>query len=133
MKNSTLRNTFYLAVFSLISAFYYFLQWSPSPPILGGDHAAYLLMADYLSPFGTLDPQVIESALTYIYVPPLYPLILGWLGVSHEQVLLAHVITVTFLLVSLVLSYLWIQAETQDRSQAFWFTLIFSLMPAVHL
>ena len=123
------RNLLLTFGFTVVAVFYYWLQWSSSIPVLGGDHAAYLMMADRLSPFGVHGHEVTQYALDYIYFPPLYPLILGIVGATSAHVVLAHAVTVTFLIAALIWCFLWTHDETRDAFQSFLLTLAFALMP----
>ena len=116
--------------FAVISVFYYWLQWSSALPVLGGDHAAYLLMADRLSPFGVHGDQVTRAALDFIYFPPLYPMILGLSGATSTNIEMAHAVTITFLFAAFVWSFLWANDETRNSLQSFLLVLVFALIPA---
>ncbi len=119
--------------FLVVSIFYYWLHWSSAIPVLGGDHAAYLLMADHFSPWGGRDAEVILSALDFIYFPPLYPLILGILGATSSHLELAHAVTITFLIMAMFMYFLLAYGLTQSRLQSFALVSIFALMPTTFL
>jgi len=127
------RNSLLVTGLLVIASFYYWMSWSSEVPVLGGDHAVYLLMADYLSPFSDRSYDVTRAALSYSYFPPLYPLILGILGGTSAHVEMAHAITVTFLVVALVWYFLWARREIQSSCLAFLLTAIFALLPATFL
>ncbi len=130
MAHASLKNLLFAFGLAVISVFYYWLHWSSTIPVLGGDHAAYLLMADYLSPFGVDRHEVIQFAVDYIYFPPLYPLILGILGATSAHIELAHAVTITFLLAALVWYFVWAREETHSAFLSFLLTLIFAIIPA---
>lgn len=115
--------------FLVISIFYYWLHWSSAIPVLGGDHAAYLLMADHFSPFGVHAREVTRAALDYIYSPPFYPLVLGFVGATSANIELAHAVTITFLMAALAWFFMWAKAETRSALQSFLLMSIFALMP----
>lgn len=130
---TAIRNALLVTGLLVIASFYYWMSWSPEVPVLGGDHAVYLLMADYLSPFSDRSYDVTRAALSYSYFPPLYPLMLGILGGTSAHVEVAHAITVTFLVVALVWYFLWARREIQSSYQAFLLTAIFAFLPATFL
>jgi len=118
-----------VAGFLAIAAFYYWINWSTELPVLGGDHAAYLLMADYFSPFSDRNHEVMRAATAYSFFPPLYPLILGLIDATSAHIEIAHAVTVTFLLAALVWFFVWAQHETGSMVQAFLLAAIFALLP----
>lgn len=120
-----------LLVFALaiVSVCYYWLQWSPVIPILGGDHAAYLLMADQFSPSQEHNREITKAVTAYLYYPPLYPLTLSFVGATNEHIKLAHAVTITFLVAAFVWFFLWARYETQSTFLSLLLTLIFALMP----
>lgn len=129
MTRANFKNSFLTVGFLAISSFYYWLNWSSEVPILGGDHAAYLLMADYLSPFGGRSHELAHAAMAYIYFPPLYPLTLGMVGATSAHIEIAHAVTVTFLIMALVWYFAWVHHETQSSYEAFLLTVIFAFLP----
>lgn len=120
----------FLAIgFVAISTFYYWLHWSSAVPILGGDHAVYLLAADHLSPFGVRSREVTQAALAYTYFPPLYPLVLGVTGATSAHIELAHAVTVTFLVAAFIWFFVWTRYEAGSVFQSFLLTSIFAFLP----
>lgn len=73
---TAVRNFLLAASFLAVAIFYYWMNWFAELPILGGDHAVYLLTADHMSPFSDRGYDVTRAALSYSYFPPLYPLIM---------------------------------------------------------
>ena len=124
-----IRNFLLAGGFLAITVFYYWMSWSPEVPILGGDHAVYLLAADYLSPFNGRGHDVIRAVMPYAFFPPLYPLVLGITGGTSAHVEIAHVVTVSFLIGALVCYFLWAQRETQSSYQAFFLMTVFAFLP----
>ncbi|MHB8534700.1 MAG: hypothetical protein ACYDBW_04565 [Sulfuricaulis sp.] len=109
--------------------FYYWLNWSADIPVLGGDHAAYLLIADLFSPFSDLSSYVTHAAVSYAFFPPLYPLLLGLSGAISAHVEMAHALTITFLVAALMLYFVWAMEETRGVTLAFLLTLLFAFLP----
>lgn len=126
-------NAFVGVVFLAVAAFYYWLNWSSEIPVLGGDHAVYLLAADLMSPFFNLGRDVAQAAMSYAYFPPLYPLILGIANGTSAHIEIAHAVTVSFLVAALVWYFIWAQQETLSTIQAFLLSVIFAFLPTTFL
>jgi hypothetical protein len=126
----SIRNVLLAVVFIAIAVFYYWLNWSSSIPVLGGDHADYLLTADLFSPFSDRSHDVSRAVMFYAFFPPLYPLILGVLGGTSAHIEIAHVITITFLIAALLLYFVWAKEETRSVYLAFLLAVIFAFLPA---
>ncbi|MCR4297329.1 MAG: hypothetical protein NUV75_01050 [Gallionella sp.] len=126
---TAIRNFLLAAGFLAVAIFYYWMNWSAELPILGGDHAVYLLTADHMSPFSDRGYGVTRAAMSYSYFPPLYPLILGITGGTSAHVEIAHAVTVTFLIIALAWYFVWARHEIQSSYQAFFLTVVFALLP----
>lgn len=124
---------FYLAVFASVAAFYFFLTWSSHLPVLGGDHAVYLLMADHFSPFSIRTQELTQTVMRYAPHPPFYPLLLGLSGGTSDHLEVAHLVTAGFFIVFLLCYFVWTWGETGNHVQAFLLTLIFALLPTTLL
>jgi hypothetical protein len=129
MAHVYVRNLLFAFGFIAICAFYYWLHWTSTVPILGGDHAAYLLAADYFSPFGDRSREIMNAAKAYSYFPPLYPLVLGVAGATSAHVELAHAITITFLAAAFIWFFAWARYETRSALQSYLLVLIFVFLP----
>ena len=93
--------------FFVLCVVYYFWGWSHVLGDLGGDNAYYLLTARHFSPWST-HSDVATYFATHSQYPPLYPLVLAILG-GGESLLVAHLITVTCLLLTFVVFYTWLR------------------------
>lgn len=93
-------------LFVIVSILYGLWCWTELLGGWGGDNAWYLLTAKFLSPYS----EVISSGAEYFArtspYPPLMPLILALSG-GAESLVVAHLVTMTFLLLSFVIFYLW--------------------------
>lgn len=127
------RNFFYLVTFASIAAFYFFLTWSPHLPVLGGDHAVYLLMADHFSPFSTRAPELTHTVMRYAPHPPLYPFMLGISGGTSNHPEIAHLVTTIFFVAFLFCYFGWTLRETENHGQAFLLCLVFAFLPTTLL
>ena len=87
----------------LVFSMFITIAWSPILADFGGDSATYWLMANYYSPFGEDMIPAAHFANTSRY-PPLYPLLLAISG-GGNSILVAHLVTVTCLLISLIVIY----------------------------
>jgi len=123
------RNSLLVAAIVATAIFYYSLNWSHDVPVLGGDHADYLLTADLFSPFSSRSHDVTRAVMSYAFFPPLYPLILGVLGGISTHIAIAHAITITFLVAALVWYFVWIREETRSVTLAFFLTMVFAFLP----
>lgn len=112
-----------------IIGFYFWLNWSSELPILGGDHAYLLLMADWLSPFTDSNSGFSPPPVIWNYSPPLYPLLLGLAGGTSSHIHLAHAITITFLTLALIPYFLWAQHEKKNSTLSLALATIFALLP----
>jgi len=125
---TNIRNSFLMLGFAAITVFYYFLTWSSELPFMGGDHPVYLLMADHLSLFAGVKPEVSAVVMRHSAFPPLYPLLLGMFGGTSAHIAVAHAITTTFLLATIPMYFIWLRSETRSVLEASLLTLIFSFL-----
>src|SRR5713226_765688 len=121
----------YLLGFLAIASAYYVWTWSDILGDFGGDNAIYLLSAQYLSPFSP-HSQVAEYFFRQSPYPPLFPLALALTG-GGESLLIAHLVTTTFLLLALPAIFFWMILEGFDRLHAFFAALIFALLPGTYM
>src|SRR6185436_4725910 len=89
-----------LCVIAALAAagFFYFLTWLPDSPLLDGDEAVYVLMADYFSPFSHLGPDVTGLVMRHSVFPPVYPLLMGLVGATSTHIAAVRAVTTSFLL-----------------------------------
>lgn len=109
---------------------YYILAWSDGFPVVGGDHAAYLLMADHFSPFSDRRHEMTDVVVRYIAFPPLYPMLLGLVGATSAHIVWAHLVTASFLIGAQVFYFVWLAHETRRPMLALALSIIFALIPA---
>jgi len=121
----------YLLGFLAIASAYYVWTWSDILGDFGGDNAIYLLSAQYLSPFSP-HSQVAEYFFRQSPYPPLFPLALALTG-GGQSLLIAHLVTATFLLLALPVVFFWMIFEGLDRQHAFFAALIFALLPGTYM
>jgi len=101
----------------LVAAHFLLFTWRIDPPLLDGDDAVYLIMADFFSPFSGRDETITGLVMRHSYFPPLYPLLLGLAGGVSNNTVLAHLVTVAFLFGAMVALYLW-SCEISERCYA---------------
>ncbi len=120
-----------LLVFIALAGCYYHWTWSPILAAFGGDNAIYFFTANLLSPWK--ESLVVSSYYAqHSQYPPLYPLVLGLLG-GGNSILLAHVVTTTFLLASFIVFYCWLLREKVYPALALLLVLLFSLAPGTYI
>ena len=78
--------------------------WQPELASFADDSAAYLVMAQVLSPWHSASQAVSEAFVREAFYPPLFPLLLGFLGAGDDTGR-AHVITALLLAACLPLVY----------------------------
>jgi hypothetical protein len=119
------------ASFVLLCGIYYLWGWSRVLGDFGGDSAYYLLVAKHFSPW-SVHSDVAAYYFTHSLYPPLYSLILAMFG-GGESLLVAHLVTVTCLLLALVTLYVWLRALDLSVLVAWVTTLLLALMPGTYM
>ncbi len=120
-----------LLVFIALAGCYYHWTWSPILAAFGGDNAIYFFTANLVSPWKE-SLAVSSYYAQHSQYPPLYPLVLGLLG-GGNSILLAHVVTTTFLLVSFLVFYCWLVREKIYPVLALLIVLLFALAPGTYI
>lgn len=118
-------------IFAIIAVLYYVWTWSPILAELGGDNAIYFLTANLFSPYSTPLSISAHFAANNQY-PPLYPFILGILG-GGNNILIAHLITTTILLIAMLVMYKWIICEGPGRLHSLVLIIVFAMIPGVYI
>jgi len=126
------KNTPYPAItFVIIAAAYYIWTWSPILSQLDGDNATYLMSAKMYSPYSALSSVSAYFNSVSLY-PPMYPLLLGFLG-GGESILMAHLITTTFLLAAMLTLYWWMVSLNFNKLHAVVLVFVFAITPGTYL
>ena len=120
-----------LLALTFIATAYYLWTWSDVLAHFGGDNAYYLLTANYLSPYSSANPVASYYSGISQY-PPLYPLLLALSG-GGESLLMAHIVTTTCLLFSLVVIYGLANSEGMSRWQSLGVSTFFALLPGTYI
>lgn len=116
--------------FIAIATAYYIWTWSPILAQLGGDNATYFMSAKIYSPYVT--PSLVSVYFDSVsFYPPMYPLLLGLLG-GGNSILIAHVITTTFLLTAMLTLYSWMTYLNFEKAHALVLVFIFSIIPGTY-
>jgi len=119
------------AVFFILVMGYSFWSWSDVLGDFGGDNAYYLLMARYFSPWSEYSPVITYFAVHNQY-PPFYPMVLALFG-GADNLLVAHLITTTLLLLAFAVYYAWQRALGFSTHTAGLFVLLFALLPGTYM
>ncbi len=125
------KNEFYFIVtYCVLIVTYYIWTWSPILAQFGGDNATYFLTANSFSPYGKsfFVSEYFSSKSLY---PPLYPILLGLLG-GGNSILIAHLITTTFLLIAILILYQWILLLNHEKLHATVLVIVFSILPGTY-
>lgn len=120
-----------LALLMLAAPLYFALSWSDQLGSLGGDAAVYMLTAYSYAP-GSLPDAIADEAAAKSQFPPLYPLLLAWLG-GAVDVYAAHQLTTACLLIACLGQYAWLRSSGAGRWAATFAVGIFMLLPWSHL
>lgn len=125
-----LQESILLVLYGLLSAAYVLWTWNHELGDTGGDSAVYALTARYLSPWSPPSPVAAFFAAHNPY-PPLYPALLAILG-GGESVLVAHLATTTFLLVSVAALYVWMRTLNLGELTGGLLSLMLMLLPGTY-
>lgn len=110
---------------------YYGWTWSEELGDFGGDNATYLLTARHFSPWYGPDTVAAYFAGESLY-PPLYPLVLAIFG-GDSNVLAAHLITTTALLLAFVAFYFWLHRLGLSNARSIVVAGLFALLPGTYM
>jgi len=120
-----------IAGFILLSGVYYYWAWSHVLADFGGDNAIYLLTAQYFSPWHAYSNISAYFFAKSLY-PPFYPFVLAVFGGS-ESLLVAHLVTVTCLLLAFIAAYIWLRTQNVTSLVSGLLILLFALMPGTYI
>jgi len=119
-----------LAVAILVASYFLLLTWRVDPPLLDGDDAVYVLMADFFSPFSDRDKEVLALVMRRSYFPPLYPMLLGLLGGVASSTLLAHAVSVATLFLAFIALFVWANSIIERPITVAVLVILVALLPA---
>lgn len=127
----TLRRHAFFAIWFAVATVAYLL-WTRSDGIgwFGGDGVNYVLMAQHYAHAG-IDRSV-TAAAAYSRFPPLYPMLLAWLGTA-DSLRAIHAATTAFLLAALLTQYAWLRAAELDVNRAALAGLLTAVLPGTWL
>jgi len=125
------RHAFLLLALAFIAPIYF--AWTGHNQIgqFGGDGPSYLMMAQHYSFSHSRDPIYSDTASSSRF-PPFYPFLLSLFGASTDLVQ-AHIVTTSFLLLALTALYTWLLGEGFSPSQSTLLTLLFAMLPGTWL
>ena len=113
-------------IYTLIS-----FVWIDGLTSFASDSANYMLMALYLSPWETPSNAII-NIWPYQFYPPFYPIVLALTGAVHSYIA-SHVLTTTFLFISLPLIFYYSKNIIGHQWHAIFITGLFALSPSTFL
>lgn len=129
--NHTIRNIIVIVSFCTIAILYLIFSWSPVLAGFGGDNATYFLTAKLYSPFSE-STSVTQFFASHSQYPPLFPLLLGFLG-GGESILMAHLLTTFFLLFAMMVMYKWSLTLGHGKLHALLLVVIFAMIPGTYI
>jgi len=94
------------------------------------DDTIYLLQAELFSPWHTEKSAVVNFVREENRFPPLYPLLLGIIGVDSDTPILASIITISFLILSILLISCWTKKESRDGMVSILVPLLVAFIPS---
>jgi hypothetical protein len=122
---------FSTAVFLLLAVGLYAMSWNGRAAGFLSDDAVYLLMADSFGWRGQIGPELSNYVMRQSLFPPLYPLLLATFGAGSFDLLRAHLVTTTTLVIALVIFGAWLRAQTQDRIGSTLLVVALTLLPGM--
>ena len=122
---------FHLAAFIFLAVVYYAWTWSHELGEFGGDNAIYVLTAHYFSPWSE-HSDVAAYFAKHSQYPPLFPFLLAIFG-GGENLLIAHLITTSCLLLALVIFYCWLTALGFSAILSGMATLLVAILPGTYM
>jgi hypothetical protein len=114
----------------LLAAYFFSFTWRADPPLLDGDDAVYVLMADFFSPFSERDREILGLVMRRSYFPPLYPMLLGMVGGIASNTLLAHAVTVTILFLAFMALLVWANSISERPIAVTLLVILVATLPA---
>ena len=96
---------------------------------LQADDAIYLLMADIYSPWRAADADVYAHVRAHSQLPPLLPLMLGWVGAGTDALEPARLAVAAFMAAAVALYFRWCVMLGAPRTDAAILTATFALLP----
>lgn len=114
----------------VIGLLYVVWTWSSQLAGFGGDNATYLFMAQHYSPFH--DSDIAKYFTSISQYPPLYPLLLAFLGAA-KTILWAHLITTSLFIAGFVLLNYWLYLLKLDSLSRIICVLLYVLAPGTYM
>lgn len=93
------------------------------------DDAVYLLLAEAYSPWVSMPASLSYYLQIENQFPPLYPLVLGFMGVTSDHPAIAQSITVVIYIIAVVVFVAWLKLETKNNRVTVLIASVFCLLP----
>jgi hypothetical protein len=117
--------------FLILATIYYAWTWSHVLGEFGGDNAIYILTAHYFSPWSG-HSDVAAYFAKHSQYPPLFPFALAIFG-GGENLLIAHIVTTTCLLLALIVFYNWLTALGFSTFHAILAGILVAVLPGTYM
>lgn len=105
--------------------------WHDNLTTFASDSVNYMIMGKYLSPWKEASSPINELWL-YQDFPPLFPIVLALTGTAHNFIS-AHILTLSFLILSLPFIYKFSRHCFASKTQALCITALFMISPSAWL
>lgn len=119
--------------FILLSVFYFSITSNDGVAGFTTDDAVYLLMAEYYSPWHTHTDNLLLFIRSINHFPPLYPVLMGILGVDSAAPELASHVSISFLLLGFAAIGVWLFTKTGNLAASCIIPLVIALLPGTIL
>lgn len=118
------------ALIVLAALFLARFSWQGEIVGLVANDAAYILLADYFSPYSSATRSVAAFVAQHGVFPPLYPLTLALAGVGADSVWWAHVMTKMMVLAAMYAAARLFRHPQSNPGVAFVYAAMLFLMPS---
>lgn len=119
-----------LSSIATISFFYYHFTFNDQVIGLLSDDAVYLLLSELYSPWHSDKHLIVEVIRILNQFPPLFPIILGYLGADTNNPAFAAQINCYILILSIITVSLWIRIESKTLIPAITISLLIAFLPS---
>jgi len=113
-----------------ISIFYFTFTSNDRVAGIFSDDAMYLLQAELYSPWKSEESPVLDLVRKVSRFPPLYPIVLGLMGVDSHHTVLAAQISCGILLLSIMIFGIWTWHESDQLNLTITILILLALLPS---
>lgn len=125
------KSAFFFLLWMPLTFAYLYWSWTHQLVGFGGDNAMYVLMAQKYSPYAQPSSEVASFFAGHSQFPPLYPLLLALFNGGHN-VLIAHLVTTSCLLLALPVLFIWTRKLNLPKPAGLLITIALALAPGTY-